>query len=110
MDASVVIEGVHLEIDCSRILIKRVVGEGVMVEADIFSDGHDSVSCPSLLSFRYGARPAGHVHASDWKRPLGRRISGYEAWALSLINLPHDLRIEFLLAPLCWRTLFLEFR
>jgi starch synthase (maltosyl-transferring) len=37
----VVIEGVRPEIDCGRFPIKRVVGERVVVEADIFTDGHD---------------------------------------------------------------------
>src|SRR5690606_35620241 len=39
-----VIEGVAPEIDCGRFAIKRVVGEAVTVEADIFTDGHDRVA------------------------------------------------------------------
>jgi starch synthase (maltosyl-transferring) len=39
-----VIEGVKPEIDCGKYPIKRVVGESVTVEADIFGDGHDVVS------------------------------------------------------------------
>jgi starch synthase (maltosyl-transferring) len=41
----VVIEGVHPEIDGGQFPIKRVVGEHVVVEADVFADGHDSLSC-----------------------------------------------------------------
>jgi starch synthase (maltosyl-transferring) len=37
----VVIEGVKPEIDGGRYAIKRTVGEPVVVEADIFTDGHD---------------------------------------------------------------------
>lgn len=44
----VVIENVKPEIDCGRFPIKRVVGEKVVVQADIFADGHDEVSA-SLL-------------------------------------------------------------
>jgi starch synthase (maltosyl-transferring) len=44
----VVIENVKPEIDCGSFPIKRVVGEKVVVEADVFSDGHDAVSA-SLL-------------------------------------------------------------
>lgn len=44
----VVIENVRPEIDCGAFPIKRVVGEKVVVEADVFADGHDSVSA-SLL-------------------------------------------------------------
>ncbi|MBI2822260.1 MAG: DUF3416 domain-containing protein [Acidobacteria bacterium] len=44
----VVIEGVRPEIDCGRFPIKRTTGERVVVEADIFADGHDAVSCVLL--------------------------------------------------------------
>jgi starch synthase (maltosyl-transferring) len=44
----VVVEGVEPEIDCGRYPIKRTVGEKVVVEADVFTDGHDSISCALL--------------------------------------------------------------
>lgn len=44
----VVIEGVKPEIDCGRFPIKRTVGEKVVVEADIFTDGHDAISAVLL--------------------------------------------------------------
>jgi starch synthase (maltosyl-transferring) len=40
----VVIEGVSPEIDCGRFPIKRVIGEKVVVEVDMFTDGHDAIS------------------------------------------------------------------
>ncbi len=43
-----VIEGVKPEIDGGRFPIKRAVGEKVVVEADIFADGHDAVSAMLL--------------------------------------------------------------
>ena len=46
----VVIERVSPEIDCGRFPIKRVVGEAVVVEADVFADGHDQVTCQVLYS------------------------------------------------------------
>jgi starch synthase (maltosyl-transferring) len=46
----VVIEGVSPEIDGGLFPIKRAVGETVAVEADIFTDGHDLLSC--VLLFR----------------------------------------------------------
>jgi starch synthase (maltosyl-transferring) len=46
----VVIEQVSPEIDCGRFAIKRVVGETVVVEADVFADGHDQVVCQILYS------------------------------------------------------------
>ncbi len=51
--ARVVIESVRPQIDDGRFPIKRVVGESVVVEADIFADGHDELSC--RLWYRQGA-------------------------------------------------------
>ena len=44
----VAVERVSPEIDCGRFAIKRVVGERVLVEADVFADGHDQVACQIL--------------------------------------------------------------
>lgn len=44
----VVIEGVTPEVDGGRFPVKRVVGEKVVVEADVFADGHDRVACALL--------------------------------------------------------------
>lgn len=52
-----VIEGVSPEIDGGLYPIKRVVGEKVEVEADIFADGHDAIDC--LLLYR-------HADEQDW--------------------------------------------
>jgi starch synthase (maltosyl-transferring) len=46
----VIIEGVRPEIDGGRYAIKRVTGEKVVVEADIFCDGHDLIS--SVMKYR----------------------------------------------------------
>jgi starch synthase (maltosyl-transferring) len=54
----VIIEGVKPEIDSGRFPIKRVVGEKVTVEADIFTDGHDAIS--AMLLYRKEAD-------SQWK-------------------------------------------
>ncbi|UCC59373.1 MAG: DUF3416 domain-containing protein, partial [Dehalococcoidia bacterium] len=45
-----VIEEVKPEIDSGRFPIKRTVGEEVVVEADVFADGHDAIS--TLLLYR----------------------------------------------------------
>jgi starch synthase (maltosyl-transferring) len=52
----VIIEGVKPEIDCGRFPIKRAEGEPVVVEADVYADGHDAVSC-ILLDRRDPAGP-----------------------------------------------------
>jgi starch synthase (maltosyl-transferring) len=46
----VVVEGVTPQIDGGRYPIKRVLGEEVVVEADIFADGHDAIA--AVLRFK----------------------------------------------------------
>jgi starch synthase (maltosyl-transferring) len=53
----VMIEGVTPEIDAGRFPIKRIAGDRVVVEADVFTDGHDALSC--LLLYR-------HESAGEW--------------------------------------------
>ncbi len=48
----VVIEHVSPEIDGGRFPIKRVAGESVVVEADVFADGHDEIA--GALRYRSG--------------------------------------------------------
>jgi len=45
----VVIARLSPEIDGGRFAIKRVAGEKVVVEADVFADGHDQVACQILF-------------------------------------------------------------
>src|ERR1700691_1325926 len=61
----VIVARVSPEIDCGRFAIKRVVGETVTVEADVFADGHDLVACQILY------RQGGHELQSSPMRPLG---------------------------------------
>ncbi len=53
----VVIEGVSPEIDAGRFPARRVTGETVVVEADVFGDSHDAVA--AALLFR-------HERARSW--------------------------------------------
>ena len=61
-----VVENLHPRIDGGRYPIKRVVGESVVVEADVFADGHDVVDCRLLYR---------HENEKDWSEgtmtPLG---------------------------------------
>jgi len=50
-----VIEGVKPEIDGGRFATKRTVNEEVVVEADIFTDGHDALS--AVLLYRRESEP-----------------------------------------------------
>lgn len=99
----VIIEGVAPQVDCGRYPIKRVVGEEVIVEADIFADGHDVLSAV----LRYKAEDNG-----DWKEqemsPIGNdrwratfsieRIGRYrytiEAWVDHFKTWQHDFDIK----------------
>ena len=61
----IVIEGVYPEVDGGQFPIKRVAGESVVVEADIFADGHDSISCQVL--YRSDTEP-------DWRAQSMHRL------------------------------------
>ncbi len=65
----VVIEGVWPEIDAGRFPIKRVVGEHVWVEADVFTDSHDDVAC--VLRYRH--------EDDDW-RDVPMEAAGNDRW------------------------------
>ncbi len=60
-----IIEGVAPEIDGGRFPIKRTVGEPVVVEADVFTDGHDALTC--RLLWRAGGRSRSGAR-SPWHR------------------------------------------
>ena len=49
--ARVVIESVRPQVDGGRYPVKRAIGEEVLVEADVFADGHDAVACELLYKF-----------------------------------------------------------
>jgi starch synthase (maltosyl-transferring) len=51
----IVIEGVKPEIDGGRFPAKRIIGDTVVVEADIFADGHDALS--AVLLYRKESDP-----------------------------------------------------
>src|SRR3954453_15608212 len=53
----VIIEGVSPEVDGGRFPAKRTLGDLVRIEADVFTDGHDSVA--AALLFR-------HEHSASW--------------------------------------------
>ena len=52
----IVIENVIPEIDAGHYALKRTVGERVVVEADIFTDGHDVIS--AVLKSRTNKNPS----------------------------------------------------
>jgi len=62
----VVIEHVRPEIDCGRFPVKRIVSEPLVVEADVFADGHDQLACDVLYR---------HCAEQEWNRASMHRIA-----------------------------------
>lgn len=62
----VAIEGVTPEIDAGRFAVKRIIGDTLVVEADVFADGHVQLS--SLLLHR---REGDSTWRETPMRPLG---------------------------------------
>ncbi len=54
----VVVEGVTPQIDGGRFAVKRVVGDQMRVEADVFGDGHDLVR--AHLLYRHASEQGWH--------------------------------------------------
>ncbi|HKT73436.1 MAG TPA: alpha-1,4-glucan--maltose-1-phosphate maltosyltransferase [Steroidobacteraceae bacterium] len=66
----VVIENITPQVDAGRFPAKRTVGESVVVEADVFADGHDAVD--AMLLYR-------HESASEWQTVPMKSI-GNDRW------------------------------
>jgi len=99
----VIIEGVAPQVDCGRYPIKRVVGEEVIVEADIFADGHDVVS--AVLRSRaedaaeWEEREMVPVGNDRWRASfpierIGRYRYTIEAWVDHFKTWQHDFDIK----------------
>ena len=54
-------ENVRPEVDAGRFPAKGSLGEPVVVEADIFGDGHDQLTAVLLW------RPVGHREEASWR-------------------------------------------
>ncbi|HEX6134934.1 MAG TPA: alpha-1,4-glucan--maltose-1-phosphate maltosyltransferase [Longimicrobiales bacterium] len=85
----VIIEGVQPEIDGGRFPCKRVAGRDVIVEADIFTDGHEALSARLLSRFerdrRWREEPMEPLGNDRWRAAftverLGRYRYTIEAW------------------------------
>jgi len=97
----VVIENVRPEVDGGRFAVKRIEGDLVRVEADVFADGHDELAARVLYR---------HQSETEWRespmRPLGNdrwqaefrvdRLGEYvyklEAWVDRFATWRRDLR------------------
>jgi len=96
----VVIESVRPEVDCGRFPAKRVVGEEVRVEADVFTDGHDAVAAEVLFKFHsekeWNSAPM-RFHGNDrWSgtfrvERLGRYQYTVRGWSDPFLTWRRDL-------------------
>jgi starch synthase (maltosyl-transferring) len=96
-----VIEQVQPEIDAGRFPIKRSVGEGVVVEAAVFGDGHDAIS--AVLKYRAEKEPTWNEKPMEplvndlWRgeftisQPDAYRYT-IEAWVNRFVSWQKDLR------------------
>jgi starch synthase (maltosyl-transferring) len=68
---SVVIENVAPLVNCGRYPVKRVVGEDLVVEADIFRDGHDPVAAALRWRLRgqrqWRETPMAYIDNDRWR-------------------------------------------
>jgi starch synthase (maltosyl-transferring) len=100
----VVIEDIKPNIDDGRFPIKRVIGEKVVVEADIFADGHDAISA-LLLSRKendpeWAETPMDPLLNDHWRgsfvvTELGRYQYTVLAWVDQFRSWRHDLAKKF---------------
>ena len=84
----VVIEGLTPQVDCGRFPARRVLGDTVVVEADVFADGHDAVAASMLYRHesetQWHAMPMSFVGNDRWQgrftvQTLGRYLFTVEA-------------------------------
>jgi starch synthase (maltosyl-transferring) len=123
----VVIENVRPQVDCGEYPIKRVIGEEVSVEADVFADGHDAVVAELL--YRFAGDPQwksipmefrfnDHWVASFAAETLGRyeyKVRGWTdpfvTWRRDLVkrrDAGQDLAIDFLIGAKLIKNSVLE--
>ena len=97
------IESVRPEVDCGRFPVKRVVGEDVHVEADVFTDGHDVVVCELLFRLqdekekRWQAIPMTFLGNDHWTgsfrvETLGRYEYTVRGWIDPFLTWQRDLK------------------
>ena len=111
----VFIEGVKPEIDGGRFPIKRIIGDKVVVEADIYADGHDTVSASLLyrketspnwtevpLEFLVNDRWRGSFTVTElgrYRYTLAGWVDQFQSWLKNLTKkaeVKQDISVDFL--------------
>src|ERR1700677_1631652 len=87
--ARVVIEDLTPRVDCGRFPARRVLGDTVVVEANVFADGHAAVAASVLYRHesesQWHGMPMSFLGNDRWQgrftvRALGRHLFTIEAW------------------------------
>jgi starch synthase (maltosyl-transferring) len=100
-----IIEGVKPQVDGGRFAIKRAVGQSIVVEADVFTDGHDAVRAELCWRRaddsawkRAAMKPLGNdrFRAQFAVDELGRYVYTVEGWVDHLLSWRQELarRVE----------------
>lgn len=100
-----VIEHITPSVDDGRFAAKRVVGDTVVVEADCFTDGHDTLACLLLWRREGGAKwqetPMAPLVNDRWRgsfvaQSVGRYQYTVTAWVDHFLSWRHDFarRVE----------------
>ncbi|MEJ2186855.1 MAG: DUF3416 domain-containing protein, partial [Gemmatimonadota bacterium] len=71
-----IIEGVWPEVDCGRYPAKRILGDDVVVEADVFGDGHEHVT--AVLQYRKVADEHAAPRSPSPRPPLSPSRKGHD--------------------------------
>jgi starch synthase (maltosyl-transferring) len=101
----VIIEDITPRVDDGEFPIKRVVGDTVIVEADVFTDGHDAISCVLLYKKEdapeWSEAPMEPLGNDRWRgsfqvQELGRYLYTVSAWVDRFKSWSHALakRVE----------------
>lgn len=101
---TVVIENLSPLVDCGRYPLKRVVGDDLVVEADVFKDGHDLVS--ALLKWRkqgdvaWNETPMKPLLNDRWRAACSLYDNAtyeytIEAWGDSFRSWQHEFRKKY---------------
>ncbi len=100
----VIIENVEPEIDAGRFPIKRVVGEKVVVLADVFADGHDAVFAKLLYKKQtdrgWKEAPMKFLENDRWQgeftiKQLGIYFYTLEGWVNHFLTWRNDIKKKF---------------
>jgi starch synthase (maltosyl-transferring) len=99
----IVIDNVVPSVDGGRFAAKRVIGEPIVIEADVFADGHEKLGVELLWRSTdrrdWLRQPMGLVNNDRWRTTIHpERIGRYEftleAWIDRYGTLGHDIEVK----------------